>query len=216
MSAWRERIPLAAESIDTMLWFSFQTGKWGTLDQKALAFIGRSATSFWRAPWKPWLRAGIAYASGDGDPDDSYNGTFFNMVPTNHKWYGYMDTTALSNLVDVYTQMLFKPHQRLNIILDGHLLWLASDDEVWIGGAGPFNDSSFGYAFRQPAPGNDIESFLGGEIDLSVDIKVLEQLSVQTGYSHFFGGRGVEVVFEEKTQMDWFYIQATVPVGFGK
>ncbi|MCI0480710.1 MAG: alginate export family protein, partial [Candidatus Dadabacteria bacterium] len=167
-------------------------------------------------PWKPWVRVGLAYASGDGDPDDSDNGTFFNMVPTNHKWYGYADTTAFSNIIDAYTQILLKPFPIVGFDVEGHLFWLASDDEVWIGGSGPFNDSVFGYQFRNPVEGEDIESFLGGEIDVTLSIKALEHLNFDLGYSHFFGGRGVEVVYNAEDQLDWFYAQATIPFTIGK
>lgn len=207
---------MGSGELDTMLWFAFQLGDFGTLDQRALAFIAELGYQFTSTPWKPWLRMGLAYASGDGDPEDSNNGTFFNMVPTNHKWYGYTDTTAFSNIIDLYNQALLKPHKRVNFGIEGHLFWLASDDEVWIGGSGPFNDSAFGYAFRNPVPGNDIESFLGGEIDITLSFKALEYLVLQAGYSHFFGAEGVEVVFDGEDQLDWFYTQATIPLTFGQ
>lgn len=208
--------PMGAGELDTMLWFAFQLGDFGVESQKALAFIAELGYQFTSTPWRPWFRFGIAYASGDGDPNDSDNGTFFNMVPTNHKWYGYADTTAFSNVVDLYNQILLKPHKKVSFGVDGHLFWLASDDEVWIGGSGPFNDSAFGYAYRNPVEGNDIEGFLGGEIDLILGFKALEYLLLQTGYSHFFGADGVQAVFDKEDQLDWFYVQATIPFAVGK
>lgn len=208
--------PAGSGFFDAMLWFAFQLGDFGVENQKALAFIGELGYQFAAAPWKPWIRVGLAYASGDGDPDDSDNGTFFNMVPTNHKWYGYADTVAFSNLIDAYTQILLKPFPIVGFDVEGHLFWLASDDEVWIGGSGPFNNSVFGYQFRSPVEGEDIESFLGGEIDATLSIKALDYLTFELGYSHFFGGRGVEVVYNENDQLDWFYAQATIPFTIGK
>lgn len=164
----------------------------------------------------PWLRFGLAYAPGDGDLNDSDNGTFFNMVPTNHKWYGHADTTAFSNILDLYNQALLKPHTNVFFELGGHLFWLASDNEVWIGGSGPFNNSAFGYAFRNPVPGNDIESFLCGEIDLTLSFKALQYLTLQAEYSHFFGADGVQAVFDGEDQLDGFYTQATIQISFGK
>lgn len=208
--------PMGSGEWDTMLWFAFQLGDFGDLNQRALAFIAEVGYQFTHTPLKPWLRLGVAYASGDGDPDDSNYGTFFNMVPTNHKWYGYADTTAFSNIVDLYNQILLTPHKKVFLGIDGHLFWLASDEEVWIGGAGPFNDSAFGYAFRDPVPGNDIESFLGGEVDITLSFKALEYLILQAGYSHFFGAEGVQAVFDGEDQLDWFYTQATIPFTLGK
>jgi len=196
--------------IDLMLWASFQFGRFGNEDQRAWAFIAESGYQFVQTQGKPWLRVGIAYASGDEDPNDSDNGTFFNYVPTNHKFYGYVDANAFSNLIDAYMQFLVSPHKKVKLAVDAHLFWLASDDEVWIGGSGPFNDSVFGYAFRNPAEGNDIESNLGEEIDLILIVNALDYLTLQFGYSHFFGGDGVSAVFEKEDQLDWFYAQATI------
>ena len=202
--------------LDLLLWFAYQFGDFGNLDQQAYAFIGEVGYQFLNAPLKPWLRLGFAYASGDDDPNDGDNGTFFNMVPTNHKWYGSMDANAFSNLADAYFQLFLKPHSKVGLSVDGHLFWLASDDEVWIGGSGPFNNSVFGYAFRNPIEGNNIEKDLGGEIDVAMTFNALDFLTFHIGYSHFFGSDGVEVVFDKEDQMDWFYAQANIHFNVGK
>jgi hypothetical protein len=202
--------------IDLLLWLAFQFGDFGVENQKALAFITEAGYQFTETPWKPWIRAGLAYASGDGDPGDSDNGTFFNMVPTNHKFYGSDDANAFSNLVDTYLQFFLTPHDKVDLALYGHLFWLASDDEVWIGGSGAYNDSVFGYQFRNPAQGNDVESDLGGEIDVHLTVEALDYLTLNTGYSHFFGGNGVSVVFDKKDQLDWFYAQAVIHFNINK
>ena len=196
--------------VDLTLWFAFQLGNFGDLDQKALAFIAELGYQFLNVPWKPWIRAGIAYASGDGNPDDSDNGTFFNMVPTNHKWYGYADAVAFMNLINPYLQLILTPHEKVSFAVDGHLFRLASDDEVWISGSGPFNNQAFGYVFNRPVEGEGIEKNLGGELDFTLGIKPVSFLTIEIGYSHFFGGRGVDVVFDKEDQLDWFYAQATV------
>ena len=202
--------PAGSGEVDLMLWTAFQFGSFGNEDQLAWAFIAESGYQFLQTPWKPWIRAGVAYASGDGDPDDNDNGTFFNYVPTNHKFYGYVDANAFSNLVDLYMQFLVSPHEKVKFAVDGHWFWLASDDEVWIGGSGPFNNSAFGYQFRNPAEGNDIERNLGGELDLTLIFKAVDYLTLQFGYSHFFGNEGVSAVFDKEDQLDWFYAQATI------
>ena len=196
--------------IDMMMWLSFQFGNFGDRNQKAAAFIAEGGYQFTQTPWKPWIRLGFVYASGDGDSEDSDNGTFFNMVPTNHRYYGYDDVNAFSNLMTAYMQFILAPHERVRFAADGHLFWLASDEEFWIGGGGPSNDSSFGYDFRKPVPGNDIERDLGSEIDLTLNIDALDYLSFQLGYSHFFGRDGVSVVFDKKDSLDWLYAQCII------
>jgi hypothetical protein len=53
-------------------------------------------------------------------------------------------------------------------------------------GAVPFNNSVFGYEFRNPVDGDDIDRNLGGEIDLILVVEAHEYLTFQFGYSHFF------------------------------
>ena len=196
--------------IDLLLWFAFQLGNFGDLEQRAFAFIAEAGYQFLELPWKPWLRAGIAYASGDGDQDNSDNGTFFNMVPTNHKWYGYTDSFAFMNLINPNFHISLAPHDKVGLQIDGNLFYLASDEEVWISGSGPFNDSVFGYTFRAPLEGNSIERNMGGEVGFTLAIKPVDFLSFDVGYYHLFGGDGVRAVFDGENQMDWFYAQATI------
>ena len=187
---------------DLLLWVGYQFGNFGPLDQNAFAFIAEAGYQFKEIAWKPWLRSGIAYASGDDDPDDGDYGTFFNYLPTNHKYYGYVDANAFSNLIDLYFQFLLSPHSRLNFAVDGHWFWLVSDKEFQIGGSGAFNDNIFGYVYRRPAEGNNIDRNIGGELDLTAVLKVLDYLDLQLGYSHFFGIKGIEVIFDGKDQLD--------------
>jgi hypothetical protein len=202
--------------LDLMLWFAFQFGNFGDFDQGAFAFIAELGYQFLELPWKPWIRAGIAYASGDGDPDDSDNGTFFNMVPTNHKWYGYTDSFAFMNLINPTFQLLLTPHDKVKLLIEWNQFFLASDDEEWVTGSGPFNNEAFGYVFRAPVPGRDIERNMGAEVGFTLNIRPVDFLSFDIGYYHFFGGKGVDVVFDKEDQLDWFYVQTTVQFGLGK
>jgi len=202
--------------VDLMLWFAFQLGNFGDLNQGAFAFIAELGYQFLELPWKPWLRAGIAYASGDGDPDDSDNGTFFNMVPTNHKWYGYTDSFAFMNLINPTFQLLLTPHEKVKFLMEGNAFFLSSDEEEWVTGSGPFNNEAFGYVFRAPVPGRDIERNMGAEVGFTLSIRPIDFLYLDIGYYHLFGGEGVESVFDKEDQLDWFYAQATVQFNLGK
>ncbi len=121
-----------------------------------------------------------------------------------------MDTVAFSNLEDYYFQLILTPHEKVGFTIDGHLFRLASDDEFWIGGSGAFNNEAFGYVFFKPVEGKEIERNLGGELDFTLTIKPVKYISFDTGYSHFFGGSGVEVVFDKEDQMNWFYFQTVI------
>jgi hypothetical protein len=75
---------LGPGQMDLLLWFAFQTGNFGNLDQRAFGFISEIGYQLLQVLWKPWLRLGVTYASGDDNPSDSVHGTFFNILSTNH------------------------------------------------------------------------------------------------------------------------------------
>jgi hypothetical protein len=64
--------------------------------------------------------------------------------------------------------------------------------------------------FFKPVPGESIKRNMGGELDFSLNIKPLKYISFDMGYSHFFGGSGVKVVFDKKDQLNWFYFQTVI------
>lgn len=202
--------------IDSLLWFSYQTGSFGALDQRAFGFIGELGYQFTEVLWKPWIRAGFGYASGDSDPDDSKNRNFFNLVPTNHKWYGYMDTIAFSNLENYYFQFFLFPHEKLTVAVDGNYFRLASAGTPWTGGSGAFSNNALGYVFFTPADGEEIRKNLGFELDLTFTYRPLHFITIEAGYSRYFGGSGVQAVFDERNNMDWLYAQATVHFHTGR
>ena len=50
------------------------------------------------AAWKPRIGVEYNYVSGDGDPLDGDIGTFQNLFPTNHKFYGFMDVFSWQHM----------------------------------------------------------------------------------------------------------------------
>jgi hypothetical protein len=67
-----------------------------------------------------------------------------------------------------------------------------------LSGSGPFNNEAFGYVFNRPVEGEGIETNLGGELDFTLGIKPVSFLTLEIGYSHFFRGGGVDVVFDKE------------------
>ncbi|HVH07019.1 MAG TPA: alginate export family protein, partial [Myxococcota bacterium] len=76
--------PIGPGKLDTVLWLAGQLGDYNDLDHRAGAFLAELGYQLPDVPTKPWLRAGVNYASGDGDPTDGDHQTFFNLLPTNH------------------------------------------------------------------------------------------------------------------------------------
>jgi hypothetical protein len=82
---------LGPGKVDAVLWGAGQLGDYNDLDHRAGAVIAELGYQLPELFAKPWLRVGVNAASGDGDPGDGDHHTFFNLLPTNHIYYGFAD-----------------------------------------------------------------------------------------------------------------------------
>ncbi len=158
---------------------AFQTGDAKGLDLSSFAGHWGVGYTFSDHAWKPRLGIEYNYGSGDDDPADGDVGTFQNLFPTNHKFYGYMDVFAWQNIHNAAVTLTAAPAKKLTARLDYHLFWLADTSDGWYRA----NGTSL---VRPVSPGAD--SFAGSEVDLTFIYKVSKTFTVQAGYSHFFAG----------------------------
>jgi hypothetical protein len=178
--------PLGPGTADVLAWGAYQFGKFNRLDHSAGAAILEGGYQFPDVPLKPWFRLGVNYASGDGDPTDGDHQTFFNLLPTNHLYYGFADQWAFQNLVDWFAQLMLKPHEKVNVNLMLHHFYLADDNDARYFGTGAFNKKVFGYG-AQPSRGYGAG---GTEIDAVVNYDLNKHVSIQGGYAYMWG-RGI-------------------------
>jgi hypothetical protein len=150
-------------------------------NQELSAFAGHWDIGYnWlHVPWKPRLALEYSFATGDSDSTDGSVGTFQNLFPTNHLYYGYMDLFAWQNIHNPALHFSVQPHERLRLQLDYHAFWLADSGDAWY-------RASITNTARPISPG--ASRFAGTELDLTASWKAHEHLEVQAGYSHFFGG----------------------------
>ena len=136
--------------VDALGWFAGQGGSWYEQAHRAWSLGLEGGHQWTRAPWQPWLRAGLLYASGDDDASDARHGTFFQMLPTVRR---YSMTTAYSqmNLNDRFVQALLKPHPRLAIRADVHWLSLAQAADGWYYGSGATQEEGQNLRLRPAA-----------------------------------------------------------------
>ena len=71
-----------AGQIDALAWFAAQGGSWYEQSHGAWSMSAEAGHQWTTARWRPWVRAGLLYASGDDDRSDDAHGTFFQMLPT--------------------------------------------------------------------------------------------------------------------------------------
>jgi hypothetical protein len=134
--------------------------------------------------------SGIGYnwASGDDDPTDNDHGTFDNLYPLNHAYYGYMDLFSLQNVhnfeVTYARPEMFGSKAKLRIALQN--FWLDDTKDAW------YNAGLRGNAARlNAALTTGADSYVGSEIDVTVAMPIAG-INFLAGYSHFFAGSYTE------------------------
>jgi hypothetical protein len=185
--------PVGPGNLDLISWGAVQFGDYvdmtttgaRNLDQFAGAAIfeaGYQLPDVWA---KPWLRTGVNFATGDSKPGDGNRNTFFNILPTNHLYYGYADALAFSNLVDLLVQLKLSPLPKLGLELVFHQFWLYTQHDMRYFGSGAFAKDSLGYG----GSGSNGSNNVGQEIDFVVNYKVNKHLGLMAGVAHLFGGK---------------------------
>jgi len=155
------------------------------------------------APWKPRLYAEYNYASGDSNSGDKKVGTFQNLFPTNHPFYGIMDTFSWQNLQNAMVSFRVAPLKDVTMQVDYNAFWLADTNDTWYRANGltavrPLN-----------AAAKSAGDYCGSEVDFIVKWKVNRFLSVQGGYSHFIAGDYLKST-GFSSDANFAYMQATI------
>ena len=178
---------------------AFQSGKLRGLDLTAYAVHAGFGYTL-DVPWKLRIGAEYNYASGDNNPTDGNSQTFQNLFPTNHKFYGTMDLESWQNMHNPAISLKFIPTKNVTVQLDGHVFWLASNEDAWYRANGTTR-------VRPINPNAD--SYIGSELDFNVTWKPLKQLAFQAGYSHFWAGDYLKAT-GRSDDADFGYVQSTV------
>ncbi len=186
-------------------WAGTYTGK--RLRQDAFMFVAQGGYTFadlWATP-----RLGLEYSMGSGDENskDGKHGTFENLFPTNHKFYGYMDFASLQNLQDLRAILTLKPTTRSVVSIEGHGLWLADANDTFynVGGA---PRTTGGYGIHQK-----YGDFVGTEIDVIAGYALTRHAQVEVGYGHFFTGSYVDKSLAGiggSKDANWVYAQTSL------
>ena len=177
--------PLGAAQLDALGWIAGQTGDYGGNDHGAYAGIFEAGVQLPNLFGKPWLRAGINFASGDSDPSDGDHETFFNLLPTNHLYYGFADQLAFQNLKNLFLQLRLAPHEKLTLNAFVHYFSLMEADDSRYAGTGAFSRTGFGYV---ASPSNGART-VGVEYDLVATLALHRVLTIELGVSHLDAGR---------------------------
>jgi hypothetical protein len=190
---------------NVLVWAALQRGDWGRVDQDAWAVafdLGRELDTL---PGKPSVHLAFEQASGDGEPGGTHE-SFFNLLPTNHKYYDLIDFTAFSNLRDVYLETWVSAGPKVKVRAALHDLALVEERDAWYGGSGAFQEGTFGYTPRTVTGGFPSKD-LGRELGTDVTWTIREGLQLAVGGAYFWGGDAAAAFLPVKEDAGWGYVE---------
>ncbi len=177
--------PVGAAQVDVLGWIAGQTGDYGGIDHSAYAGLFEAGIQLPALFAKPWLRVGLNFASGDSDVADGEHETFFNLLPTNHLYYGFADQLAFQNLKDWFVQLRLAPHEKIQLNAFIHYFSLMKASDARYSGTGAFSRASFGYV----ASSSNGARSVGVEYDLVATLALHKSVTLELGVAHLDAGR---------------------------
>jgi hypothetical protein len=194
-----------AGKFDALGWAGVQTGSWGLLSQRASSAFGEFGWQPVEPKLKPWIRGGYRYSSGDGNPLDGTNGTFYQVFGATRQ-YARFPFYNMMNLKDTYGLFAIRPHSKATIRSEVHGMRLASSADLWYGGGGPGQNDLFGYSGR-PSFGHDS---LATFWDLSADTQPIPWLGLNLYYGHAAGRDVIKSNFTNDPTGHFGYVETVV------
>ena len=177
-----------------------QTGKVKGKDLAAFAGHWGTGYNWLGSSWKPRLGLEYNYATGDSNPADGTVGTFQNLFPTNHPFYGTMDFFSWQNIHNPAVSFSVQPTEKLKVKLDYNFFWLADTHDAWYRANGVTQ-------VRAISP--KASSYVGSELDLNLTWKITKNFSLGGGCGHFFDGKYAKAT-GASSDADFAYVQATL------
>lgn len=189
---------------DALVWYAHQTGAWGPQTHRADAFTAELGYRFQDDGWKPWLRGGYSFFSGDANPGDNVHGTFVPLLPT-IRAYAMMPFYSEMNLQDAFLTLTVKPGDETTARTDLHLLRLADPADLWYAGSGATRNSGSinGFAGR---PGGGASS-LATVVDLQVDHQLDADNKLTFYVGHAFGGGVVRATYPAHPDATFLFLE---------
>lgn len=198
---------LGSGTADLLLWGAYQTGDWFEQDHRASAVAAEFGYEFTDVPWKPWIRVGGFYGSGDDNPADGTHNTFYQILPTVRK-YSFTTAYNLMNNEDYFIQLLLSPWKKLNLRTDLHYLRLAESADLWYSGAGATQSHGVIQGFSGRPSGGD--NYLGTSLEFTAQYKLTKDINTQVFYGHIFGGDVIKNNFSDNADMDYFFFETNI------
>jgi len=194
-----------AGTFNVMGWGVVQTGAWGALTQRARAFVAEAGWQPASSPLRPWINVGYSWGSGDSNPNDSTNGTFFQLLTTPRQYARFPFYNMMNN-EDAYATLNIRPTDKLVVRSELHGLWLANTADLWYLGGGVFQQGTFGFQGR---PSTGVKS-LATVWDVSGDYPLTRYLNLTAYYAYASGKGSIATIYPSDSNGHLAYLETTV------
>ena len=156
----------------------------GDANVSAGFFAIESSYTFKTVKTTPWITTGFDWASGDSDPTDDKIKTYEGVSPYGHYYFGYMDEFGRQNLISPWVSLGCKPIKKLTTTVSGHWFWAdESEDAIY----SPCNCTKI-----LRTGGEDVNDYIGFEVDVYAKYKFSHHLIGVAGYSYLWSGSYVD------------------------
>lgn len=169
-----------AGDLEHVLWDvegMYQTGTNVNRSISAGALTTGIGYQFADAPMAPAIWIYNDFASGDHD--GGRRGTFNQLFPFGHFYFGFIDVVGRQNIDDVNLDLNFYPTHWITGVLQAHFFYLDSAKDALYNAAGAAT-------LRDPTGRSG--HHVGNEIDFLINFHLTPQQDLLIGYSHLFAG----------------------------
>lgn len=179
----------------------YQFGEFGVRDHSAGFYTIGGGRKLEQILWDPVVWVYYDWASGDRTPGSGVHGTFNQLFPLGHKYFGWMDLVGRQNIEDWNFQVTVLPHEKLEFVLWWHVFHLQQPRDALYDAAGN--------AIRQDLTGA-AGRYVGNEADMSLRWLIRPRADVIFGYCHLFPGRFLLDTPGGAPGRDFYYTQFTL------
>lgn len=175
-----------------------QIGSWANQDLFAQAATAGVGYQFADLPMNPQCWIYYDWASGEDTPGiGGQRGTFNQLFPFGHYYFGFLDVVGRRNIRDLNFQFVAYPAKWATGILQLHHFQLDTPRDALYGASGA--------VLRSNAAGT-AGNFVGNEIDLVLSLHVTSHADVLLGWSKLFRGGFIDAT-GPAVSPELFYVQ---------
>lgn len=177
----------------------YQFGSWSNQRDSAAAATAGLGYQFADRKLNPQFWMYNDWASGDQNPGTGHtHGTFNQLFPWGHNYFGYLDLVGRQNIDDLSTQVAFYPAKWIYSSVQYHVFHLDSARDALYNVAG--------VAIRRDPTGQAGTS-VGDEIDFTTNFHLNSHQDIFLGFSKLFAGPFIRETAGPKTGPALFYLQ---------